>query len=37
MRTRRLNWKNIIHGIAFLTILTAVMVLMSVDWGELLG
>ena len=33
---RRLNWKNIAHGICFISIITIVMVLMSVDWGEML-
>ena len=36
MRARRLNWKNILHGICLLAILTVVMVLMSVDWGAMI-
>ena len=36
MRTRRLNWKNIAHGICLLAIMTVVMVLMSVDWGAMI-
>lgn len=37
MRTRRLNWKNIIHGMCFLAIIAAVMILLSINWGELLA
>ena len=33
---RRLNWRNIIHGVLFLAIITAVLMLMSIDWGELI-
>lgn len=36
MTHRRINWKNITHGICLLAILTIVMVLMSIDWGELI-
>lgn len=36
MTHRKLNWKNIIHGTMFLIIITAVIMLMSIDWGELL-
>lgn len=36
MRTRRINWKNIVNGICFLAIIAAVMILVSIDWGELL-
>ena len=33
---RRLNWKNIVNGLGLLAIVTAVILLMSIDWGELL-
>mgnify|MGYP003304413230 CR=1 FL=1 len=33
---RKLNWANIIHGICFLAIIAAVMMIFSVDWGELI-
>ena len=36
MRTRRINWRNIIHGICLLAIMTVVMVLMSIDWGAMM-
>ena len=37
MRTRKLNWKNIIYGMCFLMIIAVVMILLSINWGELLG
>ena len=33
---RRLNWRNIIHGTLFLAIIAVVLMLLSVDWGELI-
>lgn len=33
---RRLNWRNIIEGTMFLIIIGTVLMLLSIDWGELL-
>lgn len=33
---RRLNWRNIIEGLGLLAIIAVVIMLMSVDWGEMI-